>query len=143
MFRTAFLLLLFLSPVALFAQSDLPEKGTVSDLSGKSRYYLDAETDHAKMIRRELRKSGLTEVLKPSEADFVIQFRILSQKEKPQLGGLFPKSNTVQRGEMIVYFFREQNKVIAWSDVKEGGDFSRPAASALPRRFLEAFAKIK
>jgi hypothetical protein len=128
------LLTLLLFPVAAYSQ--LPDKGSIADIAGKTRFYLDTEADQAKLIRHELKKSGLKEVTSVNEADFVIEFHILSQKEKPMTGGLFPDSNTVRRGEMNVYYLRDGKKVVVFSDVKEGGSFSRPAASALPRRFL-------
>jgi hypothetical protein len=133
-----FLSTVFAFPTLLFAQVDLPDKGSVADLVGKGRYYLDADADAAKQIRKEMKKSHLVEVQVVAEADFVIEFRILSEKEKPATGGLFPTSNTVRRASMTAYYFRNGKKVVAWSDVKEGGDFSRPAASALPLRFLSA-----
>lgn len=132
-------LTLLLFPIAAYSQ--LPDKGKIADIAGKTRFYLDAEADQAKMIRKELKKSDLKEVDTANEADFVVEFRILSQKEKPMTGGLFPESNTVRRGEMNVYYLRDGKKVVVFSDVKEGGELSRPAASALPRRFLAELKK--
>lgn len=130
------LLFTMLFAVAAFGQSTLPDKGQTTDLKDKTKFYLDAEADQAKLIRKALKGSGLTEVTKANDADFVLEFRILSEKEKPGLGGMFPTSNTVRRGQLEAYYYRNERKVVVFSDVKEGGGFSRPPAHSLTKQFL-------
>lgn len=123
---------------ALSIHAQLPDKGTAADLRGKTKFYLDAEADQAKMIRKVLKGSDLVEVARLADAEFVLEFRILSQKEKAELGGMFPASNTVRRAQLTAYYLRAGDKIIAYEGVKEGGQWSRPAALSLSKRFLEA-----
>jgi hypothetical protein len=132
-------LFIFLSLV-LPAYAQLPDKGTVADLKGKTRYYLDADADAAKPISKELKRRGFTEVSKAADADFVIEFRTLSQKEKGD-PVFHVQTNTVRRCEMTAYFIRDGQKVVAWSGVKEGGEWSLRAELALPRRFVDDLKK--
>jgi hypothetical protein len=134
---TPILFVLFFA-VTAFGQSSLPDKSQTTDLKDKTKYYLDAEADQAKLIRKALKGAGLIEVMKADDAEFVLEFRILSEKEKPGLGGMFPTSNTVRRGQLEAYYYRNGRKVVVFSDIKEGGGFSRPPAHSLAKRFADA-----
>jgi hypothetical protein len=125
MLKYVLLTLLFVFP----AYSQLPDKGTVADLHGKTHYYLDASEDQAKYVRKELKRSELKEVRSMDDADFVIEFRILSPNGTDRASDLLS-----QRAEMNVYFLRNGRKVVAFAGVKQGG---LHLATALPHRFLE------
>lgn len=119
------LLTLLLFPVAAYSQ--LPDKGTVADLAGKTRYYLDASPDYAKYVRKELKKSHLKEVNSLDDADFVIEYRIVAPNGTDTAAGLLS-----QRAEMTVYFFRPNGrKVVVFEGLKSGMHL----ATALPHRF--------
>jgi hypothetical protein len=127
------LLTLLLVPVAY---SQLPDKGSIADLKGKTHYYLDAPEDQAKYVRKELKKSNLKEVKSVDDAEFVIEYRILSPN-----GTLTAAELLSQRAEMNVYFLRpDGRKVVVFEGVKQGG---LHLATALPHRFREELKASK
>ena len=76
--------------MAAFGQSDLPEIGNISDIKGKTKFYLVAGAQDRKQILREFNrgKNGLQLVNKPEDADFIVEYRELNNKEKHVLGDM-------------------------------------------------------
>jgi len=94
-----------------FAQTDLPDKGSLDDIAGKTKAYLVSDTLNAKMIVKEIaKKKTLTLVNKADESDFVIEYRQISSE--PVSGTIF----SVVTGQMDVYIFRDSKRVIVWTD---------------------------
>lgn len=98
---------LFVSLLSLvaYAQTDLPERGSIEEIRGKSRYYLNADAYSARLIDPHLK---MKRVDKAEDADFIIEYRKLSEL---YLGG---GAGTMETGEMTVYRYRDGKKVIVW-----------------------------
>lgn len=124
-------LLLLLTP-ALFAQ--LPDRGTISDLAGKTKVYVVADTEHLKLIKKGLAKS-LTLVNSPTDAEFFLEYTV---SRHVHLTSLEIPSET---GQLDAYLMRGSTKVVAWSDNKTDGGFGGPAAEVLAKRFVKALNK--
>lgn len=129
-----FLLLICLFAVPLLAQTDLPDRGEIADLKGMSKVYVVANAEHFKMVKKELAKS-FTLVNKADEADFFLEYKILSTKYDQQLK---LESETCQ---LDAYLFRDKRKVVAWSESTFDGVFST-ATQSLTKKFKKAFAKM-
>lgn len=129
-----FLLLMFLFAVPLLAQTDLPDRGELADLKGMSKVYVVANAEHFKMVKKELAKS-FTLVNKADEADFFLEYKILSTSQNTSLR---IDSETCQ---LDAYLFRDKRKVVAWSESTFDGAFST-ATQSLTKKFKKAFAKM-
>lgn len=128
--------LILLLAIAGIAQSDLPDIGKLSDIQGKTKVYLTAEAPRLKYIKKEFDKQKtLQAVDKPSDADFIIEYRVLRVDRVTSLEMLS------ETGQMDVYFYRDGKKVIAWSEGKYSS--LRPGYVLLMREFLKAFGTVK
>jgi hypothetical protein len=127
-----FILCLLLAFPAL-AQSDLPVIGQLSDIRGKTHYYLTAPAQERKLLLKEMDKlkSGLILVGNPDEAEFFIEY-----SEKPE------QSEFGRNGQMDVYIYREKRKVVVWSEGKLSNG-TTPPYLVLPRRFVKDYKKMQ
>jgi hypothetical protein len=100
------------------AQTELPVVGKISDLEGKKKVYLLAETtDSRAKIQKVLDKEKLFEIVSdPEKADFIIEFKPISKSQPVSFGfGTFKDI-----AEMNIYFYNSnKKKVIAWSATKD------------------------
>jgi hypothetical protein len=100
------------------AQTELPIIGKISDLEGKKKVYLLAETtDSRTKIQKVLDKEKLFEIVSdPEKAEFIIEFKPISKSQPISIGiGTFKDI-----AEMNVYFYNSnKKKVIAWSATKD------------------------
>lgn len=125
------LFILFLS-LAHFAQ-DLPDKGSIDELKGKTKAYLIADNATSeKHIMKQLVKSKTFTVVKSADdAEFFIEYRTLN---KPEPGGSV-SAMLSEEGQMDIFYKRGDKKVIVWSDVDMGGapyrSLARKAVKAL------------
>ena len=124
-----FFILLFAA--TMFGQSDLPDKGSLEDIKGKSKAYLVSDTLNAKVIVKEITKDkSLTLIDKADEADFVIEFKSISSEPVGQTG------MSIMTGQMDVYIFRAGKRMIVWTDSAQKST-SYPSV-ALINRFIKA-----
>lgn len=130
-----FVLFVFCS-VPAFAQAELPDRGTISDLKGKTKIYINAPTKHLKYIEKEVKKT-FTIVSKADDADFVLEYKTLSLMKS---GGSLNLDE--ETGQMDAYFFKDARKVIAWSDSAESG-FKDEPNTKLSKRFVKAWKAVK
>lgn len=148
MFKTIFVLfvLLFSSLVSGQSQKDLPIIGDISNIKDFTKVYISAEsTDAYKTIKKELGKLKTLEIVNnPSDAEFILEYRILDKQEK---SGLASKTYE-ERGEMKAYFEKDGKTIVAWSDTETlymsgGMATSRPNEINLVRNFVKALKKVK
>lgn len=123
---------------AIFAagQSELPEYGSLADIAGRSKIYVNAEPDDRAAIIKELKKKkDFTIVNKADDAEFFIEYKMLSQN---QVG---PTNMNLARGRMDVYTRGDGKNKIAWSKTETNGAFKSAVAKALIKEFLRAIEK--
>jgi hypothetical protein len=128
-------LLLLILTVAATAQTDFPDIGSIADIKGKNKVYIVMDTDHLKMVRKEVSKT-FTIVTKPTEADFFLEYKVLRlSKSAP------PVNTESETGQLDVFFYKDKKKVVAWSDsYDEGLHFlSATPVTVLVKRFAKAF----
>ena len=121
---------------AAFGQSDLPDKGSLSDIVGKTKVYIVADGDAAKVIQKQINKSDvLSGVSKADDAEIFVEYRSLARNSLP------PTGIQTETGQIDVCYFREKRKVIAWSGSHTGGAFKGDAANYLIKKFLKELSK--
>lgn len=101
-----------------FAQTDLPIIGKISDIQGKKKVYLAAETtDSRKKIQKTLEKDKSFEIVgDPAQADFILEYKQLAKNIRQ---GIYSAGKNEDIGEMSAYFYNsEKKKVVAWSETK-------------------------
>ncbi len=105
------ILLLFLSTAA-YAQ--LLDKGDISEIKGKTKYYLVADAFASKQINKELKKAkNLTSVNTEDAAEFFFEYKTIGNEDR--VGGFYSST-----GQLDVYYRRDGKKVIVWSDSDTG-----------------------
>jgi hypothetical protein len=130
--------------LSAFGQTDLLVLGKITDLQGKNKVYLLAEsTVSLDMMKKVLDKNKTTfEIVSdPKDADFILEFKQISNKnEYDDTGGL------------TAYFYNsDKRKVVAWTESKNyfkrvGMGFPKKNEVYLTMQFLKALypeAKIK
>lgn len=116
-----------------------PDHGQISDIHGKTKFYLKAPAkERGSLLKELLKKTDLVEVTKVEDADFVIDYQTLNNKEKPTGEG---SSVTSITGQMDVYYFRDGRQIVVWSEGKTAS-WSRAPYLALPRKFLKELRQI-
>jgi hypothetical protein len=128
-----FLLLLLLT-IPAFAQSDLPDRGDIADIKGKTKVYVAADGEHYDAITKALAKH-FTLSPKAADADFFLAYESLSRDV------VGPSRMHLEKGQLTAYYYRDKTKVIAWSDHRVGGGFKADTSKELVKRFLKAFTK--
>lgn len=128
-------ILILLLAAAAFAQSDLPELGTIADIVGKTRMYIVADAEARKSILKKLGdKSGITIATKPGDAEFFLEYRTLDRDRVTMM------EIPVETGQIDVYYYRDKQKVIAWSN-SGGGGFRDDTPGSIMGKFLKAYNK--
>lgn len=119
-----------------YAQTDLPDRGSIEEIKGKSQYYLVSDAESRKLLIKPLQKQkGLTETGQAKQADFVLEYKTLNVQ---YVSDLRIPSET---GQLDVYYLREGRKVIVWSDSAYSG-FRKTPQQSLVEKFLKALSKI-
>lgn len=111
------LLLLLLFALPVIAQSDLPDKGSIDELRGKTKFYLitdDAFTP--KHILPAFRKLAIENVGRADDAEFFIEYRTLRRPDRAKGAS----EAFFEEGQMDIYFRRGDRKVVVWSEAKLG-----------------------
>lgn len=130
-----YLLPLFLALFGCVAsgQIDLPDKGSLADIKGKTKVYLAADAFNLKLMVKEFHKQTvLHEVGSAKDADFIIEYKTTFQSSQGLLG--------VETGEVDVYVLRDNKKIIVWSESAKNG-LNLPSTT-LTKKFLKAFQKV-
>lgn len=123
-------ILIALAALTVSAQETLPDYGAISDLNGMTKVYISAQTTKQReTIIKELKKSELVEVDSPDQAEFFLEYRVISDHQG--LGAL--RFLTV---EMSVYTTHGERRRIAWS--KTTSPAARLGEVSLTRDFLKA-----
>lgn len=131
-------LIILIFAATAFAQSDLPEMGSLKDISGKTKVYIACDAANEKLILKEFKKQkSLVRVDRPDDSEFVIEFNTTNHEEAASLYS----SITSEEGEMDVYIFRDKKKVIVWRDSAKTG-WAAPATQLIKRYFKAAGIKI-
>lgn len=133
--KTTLVLVFFLLGSSILAQSDFPKYGTLADLDGLSKYYINADAEAKEQIEKRLKKLGWKAVGDPVEAEIFVEYRELAQNET-----LFMR---LARGQMDIFIFRDGSRVVAWSKVASGGAYKGNVAHKLSGQFLDALKKRK
>lgn len=133
--RTMKLLFFFLFsifPLSVLGQDALPEYGKLSDLTGKSKYYIIGSSDARKVVLKALEKhKSFVTVDKAEDAEFFIEYRFISKVP------VFNGYGITETGELLVYFSRDKTRVVVWSETKSGGTPS----NTLAKMFLKDYEK--
>jgi hypothetical protein len=131
------LLILILSLTGM-AQTDLPDKGALTDIKGKNKAYLVSDTQNAKVITKEIskKKNALVLVNKAADADFVVEYRTTATE--PTKSSL---DISIVTGQMDVYTLQDGKKTIVWTD-SSTKSMSYPSV-ALINRFIKALTALK
>lgn len=127
------LLLLFVIPV--FAQTELPDRGDITDLRGKTKVYVVADSIHRKGIEAVLSKS-FSLVNKPADAEIILEYKILSSEPIGTLG------MTIEDGQLDAYYYKNGRKTVAWSDGVGASGIHWNAGEKLAKRFIKEFKKM-
>jgi hypothetical protein len=118
---------------AAFAQSELPDRGSLSDIKGKTKFYIVADAQNTKQILKALKDhSELVQVNRADDADFFIEYAEPHERKLVTSAQL-----SMISGQLDVYFYRDKRKVVAWSDSKESA-LQWPSLS-LTKKFLKDF----
>lgn len=129
-------LVLLVAPMVVFSQTDLPITGSIDDIKNRSKVYLIADNESRKAILKQLEKQKVFAIVnKPDDAEFFIEYKTISRQQLSMFGG------TTETGQMDVYIFRDNKKVIAWSESTTGGGFKGDTANRLIKKFLNATKK--
>lgn len=130
-------LLLFVCTLAVDAQTELPDRGTLSEIAGKRAVYLIAEGPARPRIEKRLAKSKLFEFAQSSEAaDFFLEYLTISRQP-------FGYGGTSETGELRAYYLKSDRRVVVWSASVTGGGFKGDTADRLCGQFLKAFSKLQ
>ena len=109
------ILCLFVS--ASYGQSEAPEKGTLADLRGKTKFFLVFfDLTSPKVILKEVKRQKVfTAVDYGRDAEFFIEYRMTLRAT----GGLIGATGMIRKtevGNMTVFFYRGDTRVIVWSE---------------------------
>lgn len=139
--RLLLIIFLLIFSITAFGQADLPLIGKVTDLTGKKKIYIAAETTNSrKLIEKVIAKKKMFEVTSDAEkADFILDFKQISKSAPAQYGG----SAYEDVAEMSAYFYNaDKRKVIAWSETKDyykkGWGMPKQNENYLTQAFLKA-----
>ena len=129
-------LLILVFSAAVFAQSDLPEIGRLTDIKDKTKVYIVADAYNLKWILKSFDKQKtLVRVDKPDDADFFLEFKTIASGEYQSVYS----SMRYETGQLDAYYLRDKKKVVAWSDSAKSG-LNMPSIQLI-KRFLKEFAK--
>lgn len=114
-----FLFLLLLLSIPAFAQADLPDKGSLAEIKGKTKFYLitDDSNSEKHILKQVVKHKSLTVVMRADDAEFFIEYRTLKRAET----GRGIAEMLSEQGQMDIFYRRNGRKVIVWSDVHIGG----------------------
>jgi hypothetical protein len=128
--------LILLSAGVSFAQSDLPDKGSLSDIKGKTKIYIAADAINAGYINSELAKhKEFANTASADTAEFIVEYHTISTDTATSL------QLPIETGQVDVYFFRDGKRVVVWSKGDTKGN--RGPAASLFKQFLKDLAKTK
>ena len=125
------LVAIFVLAAATFSQSDLPDKGTLPDIAGKTKVYLSTDAKYSKSLTTEMVKAKLVTADKPDDAEFFIQYAVTEMRYVTDF------DIPLETGQMDVYFFREGRKVAVWSESGSKSGRTGPAVE-LFKKFIKA-----
>lgn len=127
------LLFICLFAFPAFAQTDLPIFGKLSEIEGKSTFYVVAEDAADRRQIENVLSERLVKVIDPAKADLFVEYKSISRTTK-FFGG-------TERGAMTLYYVRGDKRVIVWSDAVTGGAYKSDAARRLARKLRSALKK--
>lgn len=126
---------LLLFTAAAFGQSDLPDKGTLADIKGKTKIYIAADTINSKALAKELGKhKSFTNAATAAGAEIFVEYKRIGDLK--YVSGL---QIPIETGQVDVYFYRDGKKVIVWSEA--GSKDTKSPAGSLFKKFFKAIAK--
>jgi len=127
-------LFILFSTITAFSQTNLPDKGSLADIKGKTKIYISADAINSKYIESEIVKHKSLSLAKSADtADFFIEYKSIETTYASSL------HLPIETGQIDVYFFRDKKKVIVWSKGDTKGN-KGPAPSLL-KQFLKEFEK--
>jgi hypothetical protein len=117
-----------------FAQSELPDRGSLADIKGKSKVYIIADGENTKQILKAMKgQSAVVRVDRPEDAEFFLEYKEIADRRSETSLQLM-----VVTGQLDVYTYRDKRKVIAWTDSKVSG-MHWPSLT-LTKKFLKEFS---
>lgn len=132
---------ILLTLLLLFAQTDLPEYGDLSELKGKQKVYVAADEQASRNYIVKMLQKDFTVVNSPEEAEFFLLYEVKASTESR---GRQPSH--YKRSEMVAYTLADKRKRILWSEDETWEQRGRMAYSApneynLTKNFLKALKK--
>lgn len=123
------------SATTLFAQTDLPDRGELSDIKDNNKLYISASAEKYNAIKKRILKSELFEIADKSEnAEIFLEYKTISRQS-------FGFGGTTETGQINVYIYRKEKKLIVWSKEKTGGGYKADTAKKLIKLFLKDYKK--
>jgi hypothetical protein len=126
----------------LLAPQELPEYGELSELRGKTKVFIYADSPGSrKLIASEIKKQ-FQSVDSPDNADFILLYEVKASTEDRGR-----QRSHYMRSQLTAYVQKERKRIL-WQDdetYEESGGFSlsRPNELNLAKNFLKALKKIK
>lgn len=116
---------------------ELPEYGKLDEIKGKKLVYVATDNPEGrKQIVNALKRSSLTVVDKPEDAEFFIGYKIAGQFDSK--ASLILTSDI---GQMDVYYLRDGRRVLVFSDTHISA-IKNTAADGLTKKFLKRLKKL-
>jgi hypothetical protein len=126
-------LLLLLLAIPAVAQSDLPDRGTLADIEGKIKIYIDADAEHIRPIEKAIKKP-FSIASKVAEAEIFLEYKTLSTQEVTSMKLI------LETGQLTAYFYRDKQKIVVWMASDSKGGAGGPANN-LTKRFIKELGK--
>ncbi len=138
------LISLLLISLPVFAQDELPERGSIADIKGLTNFYVATDDDDAyKAIARTLKNYKAVEVVSTAkDAEFFLEYKVLTRDVAPGRGG----ADLAKRSQLRAIVKRGDSRVISWTetetfDMDNGFSISRPNEINLTLNFIKAHKK--
>lgn len=120
---------------------DAPVRGGMQDIFNMRRVYiLTDDEDSYTMISRTLRGYKALEIVNsPKDAQFILEYKILTRDDAPGYRG----ADMAKRSQLRAVVYKDDTRLIAWSetetfDMDNGMSFNRPNEVNLARNFIKA-----
>ena len=135
---------ILLTLLLLFAQTDLPEYGEITELKDNLKVYLATESPSSRKLIIKALDKKFTVVSSPDDAEFFLTYDVEASTESRGL-----QRSHYMRSRMLAYTLTEKGrKRILWSDdetweSRGGMTFTAPNEWNLAKNFIKALKKAK
>ena len=125
------LILLFAIPV--FAQP--PTYGELSEIEGKTVYYLVADDSRVRAVIEKEIGSLLKPARDPEKAELFVEYKVLAREETNSIWG------QLETGELRVYYYRDKKQIVVWSESMKDTAVPKGTPRKLAKKLRSALKK--